>query len=595
MSLGIAKQGIYLEAGIVQLRLAAAHTGRKTEELLSMQRRRLAAQSPFAFAKIYLANHFKLPPSRMHRELFQLLQQLRVQRGRRIAIAAPRGHAKTTVVGLAHILWCALYNLEPLIVLVSNASSQAIQILRHIKEELLHNPLLHRDFPEICSVFGTGRGPRPCTNDQITLSNGVAVRAFGSEQRMRGMRQRQFRPSLIVVDDLEEQESVLSSEGREKTRDWFAGTLLKLGNNETNVVVVGTVLHYDSLLASLTGVPGARAVSGWDAKVYRALEQPSLRPELWEKWEAIYSGLEELPSAETSIPGANTSKAPSPGPPASASLLTSQTSSTSDGTPALVRTGPTAAQAFFEEHQSAMLAGTRVLWPELDDYHTLMVTRVREGRTSFQAEKQNQPIDPSECIFRDEIIRYWDEDFASPAALAERFKGRCTIAGACDPSLGRKSARGDYSAIVTLLRPSNSKIIYVLDASLSLSTPDQTIERIVEQAKLYRYNYFYLESNGFQELMLKQLKERASSASVSLPIRSVNHRTDKRARIQALEPMISQGHLLFSRKQQLLIEQLRQFPMASHDDGPDALEMAVTALNTPRPSITVASIDRPFW
>ncbi|MBL8874169.1 MAG: phage terminase large subunit [Phycisphaerae bacterium] len=581
--------------GIMQLRLAAAHEGRRTEELLSKQRRRMAAQSPFVFAKLYLANHFKLPPSRMHRELFQLLENLKEQRGRRIAIAAPRGHAKTTVVGLAYILWCALYNLEPMIVVVSNASSQAIQILRHIKEELLHNELLHRDFPEICSVFGTGKGPRPCTNDQITLPNGVAIRAFGSEQRMRGLRQRQFRPSLIVVDDLEEQEGVLSSEGREKTREWFAGTLLKLGNNETNVVVVGTVLHYDSLLASLTGVPGAKAVSGWDAKVYRALEQPSLRPELWEKWEAIYSGLEEFPSAEPPKPATNKPVAQAHRVGAGIAAPSPENSSSGNSAECLAHTGPAAAKAFYEEKKSAMLEGTQVLWPELDDYHTLMVTRVREGRTSFQAEKQNQPIDPSECIFRDEIIRYWDDDFASPAALAEHFRGKCVIAGACDPSLGGRSGRGDYSAIVTLLRPSNSKIVYVLDASLSLSTPDQTIGRIVEQARLYKYTYFYLESNGFQELMLKQLKERASAASVSLPVRSVNHRTDKRARIQALEPMISQGHLLFSRKQQMLIEQLRQFPMAAHDDGPDALEMAVMALNTPRPSITVASIDRPFW
>jgi len=50
--------------------------------------------------------------------------------------------------------------------------------------------------------------------------------------------------------------------------------------------------------------------------------------------------------------------------------------------------------------------------------------------------------------------------------------------------------------------------------------------------------------------------------------------------------MISQGHLLFSRRQ-LLIEQLRQFRMAVHDDGPNALEMAVMALKTPRPAIYI--------
>jgi predicted phage terminase large subunit-like protein len=574
-------------AGVVQLRIAAAHAARQTELLLSKHRRALGARSASVFAKIYLGNHFKLTPSRMHREMFQLLDGLKEHRGRRIAIAAPRGHAKTTVVGLGYVLWAALYNLEPMIVIVSGASSQATQILSHIKEELLHNPLLQRDFPEICEVLGTAKGPRPFRNDRIHLPNGVAIRALGAEQRMRGMRQRQYRPSLIVVDDLEEQESVLSSEGREKTKEWFTGTLLKLGNNETNVVIVGTVLHYDSLLASLTGVPGSKPVSGWESRRYRALEQPSSRPELWEKWESIYAGHDEyLAEGKQEIAAAARTSTKIGVTPAT-STNDAVAASCSSPSPASMRSGPVAAKEYFELNKTAMLEGTQVLWHELDDYHTLMVTRVREGRTSFQAEKQNEPIDPSECIFRDENLRYWDEDYTSPAALAEHFRGKCTIAGACDPSMGGRSGRGDFSAIITLLRPSNSRITYVLDASLSISTPDQTIARIVEQARIYRYSYFQLETNGFQELMLKQLKERAAAAGVRVPVRSVDHRTDKRARIQALEPMISQGHLLFSRRQHLLIEQLRQFPMAAHDDGPDALEMAVMALNTPRPAIYI--------
>ncbi len=51
----------------------------------------------------------------------------------------------------------------------------------------------------------------------------------------------------------------------------------------------------------------------------------------------------------------------------------------------------------------------------------------------------------------------------------------------------------------------------------------------------------------------------------------------KLGRIQRLQPLISSGALRFSRRQVTLLEQLRQFPMGAHDDGPDALEMAVSA------------------
>ena len=46
----------------------------------------------------------------------------------------------------------------------------------------------------------------------------------------------------------------------------------------------------------------------------------------------------------------------------------------------------------------------------------------------------------------------------------------------------------------------------------------------------------------------------------------------KLGRIQRLQPLISSGALRFSRRQVTLLEQLRQFPMGAHDDGPDALE-----------------------
>ena len=48
-----------------------------------------------------------------------------------------------------------------------------------------------------------------------------------------------------------------------------------------------------------------------------------------------------------------------------------------------------------------------------------------------------------------------------------------------------------------------------------------------------------------------------------------------------MEPLVTQGVLKFSIRHQLLLEQLRQFPMGAHDDGPDALHMAVQAAQRP--------------
>jgi len=103
---------------------------------LSAQRREVASHSPEAFARVYLDHHLRLPPSRMHADLYKMLHKATQQRGQRIAVAAPRGHAKSTVVSLAYVLWSILYEHEKLIVIVSATKEQAVLLLKSIKDEL---------------------------------------------------------------------------------------------------------------------------------------------------------------------------------------------------------------------------------------------------------------------------------------------------------------------------------------------------------------------------------------------------------------------------------------------------------------------------
>jgi predicted phage terminase large subunit-like protein len=304
------------------------------------------------------------------------------------------------------------------------------------------------------------------------------------------------------------------------------------------VVVVGTILHYDSLLAALTGsvagVSQARA-SGWEGRRYQAVEAFSDQPLLWERWESIYSTRQEH----------------------------------------LGVTGPEAASAYFLENKDAMLAGTKVLWEPLENYEQLMVLRLREGRASFGAEKQNEPLDPAECLFSEQELQFWDERFPTAEALLAALGPNARVYGAWDPSLGRRGGRGDASAIVTVAENADTKVMYVLSADISPRTPAEAIARIVQLARIARYEEFAVESNGFQEVLVTQLREAADRAGVYLRVREINHSSDKKGRIESLQPLVAQGLLVFSRRHSTLLDQLRQFPLGAHDDGPDALEMAV--------------------
>lgn len=507
---------------------------------ISYHRRRIAAISPYHFAKVYLGEHCKLPFSRMHNELFELLSIATSERKQKIAVAAPRGHAKSTVVSLTYVLWSILYDHDKYVILVSATQEQSKQLLKNIKDETQFNPLLLEDFPRVCMPPGAKGRPVPWRANQIVLHNGTMIRAIGSGQSIRGTKHREHRPSLVIVDDLENQEQCETAEQRHKLDEWFRKVLMHVGDSRTNYIIVGTIMHYDSLLANLTSEKLEKGKGiGWIHRKYQAVEQFSDHPEMWEEYEKIYLGEREyVPGYDTGIQ----------------------------------------ARTFFEDHEKQMLEGTQVLWPEREDYHQLMELRVQDGKVSFQTEKQNEPLDPDQCLFREDEFRFWDDDFKDVSAVIEHYGNQMILYGACDPSMGQKMGYGDYTAIITIGFVRSKNLYIVLDADISRRKPEQTIRCIIDKCRLFRYRSFAFEANQFQEIMAGNLREQSRAAGVHCPARSVVHTNNKQGRIEAMHPLISTGALRFSRKQALLLEQLRQFPLGAHDDGPDALEMAVAEI-----------------
>ncbi|MEO1584307.1 MAG: hypothetical protein AAFR96_07015 [Planctomycetota bacterium] len=106
---------------------------------VTLARKQIGSTSPIAFGRAYLSHHFETPPSSMHREIDEMLRRSSTQRGARIAIAAPRGHAKSTLVTLAHVLWSVLYGKDRFVMIVSATKEQASQLLKHAKDEIETN------------------------------------------------------------------------------------------------------------------------------------------------------------------------------------------------------------------------------------------------------------------------------------------------------------------------------------------------------------------------------------------------------------------------------------------------------------------------
>ena len=463
----------------------------------------------------YLPHHFTQPPSIMHRWLTRQLDSMWHARRTKLNVLGPRGGAKSTIGTLAYPLRAAVEGWEPYIWIVSDTRHQACAHLENIKSELLDNPHLAADYPD-----AMGKGP-VWRSGSVVLSNGVTIEAFGTGQRIRGRRRRANRPTLIICDDLQNDGHMQSALQRDHSRTWFHGTLMKAGTSRTNVVDLATALHREALAVELNQTPG------WTSRIFRAIQRWPKNMSLWEEWEAVYSDLANPHYRE-------------------------------------------AARAFYQQHQDEMDAGAVVLWPEEEDLYTLMCIRAESGRTAFEREKQNSPVNPDLCewpeSYFDETIWFdtWPKDL--------RLK---TLA--LDPSKGVDARRGDYSAFV-VLGVSRQGILY-LEADLARRPTPQIVADGVELYRRFQPDAFGVEANQFQELFAGEFEAEFRKQGI-LAARPwlLNNRVNKQVRIRRLGPYLSSRRLRFNTRSpstRLLVDQLKEFPIGDHDDGPDAAEMAI--------------------
>ena len=497
-------------------------------------RRKLGAVDLEYFGRAYLAHYFVRKSPAFHGELDRIwrdgvmkgknptTQAKEISRadGCRRAIEAPRGHAKSTTFTFKDSIHAAAYAYKHYEIILSDSSEQAEGFLGDIKTEFEENAALREDFGELPG--------RVWKASVILLTNGVKIEAIGSGKKIRGRRHKQWRPDLIVCDDLENDENVNTAEQRKKLRNWFYKAVSKAGDTYTDIVYIGTLLHFDALLANVANNPSYKTVK------YRGVISFAENTELWDVWEAIYTDLTNEKRQEE-------------------------------------------ARAFYEAHEAEMLEGTAVLWKEKLSYYDLMVIRISEGEASFNSEIQNEPIDPESCTFQEEWFDFWDDEGKQ---LPDFSEPRFVFIGANDPSLG-KNKKSDTSSIFALAKDTSTGYIYVLIADIAKRKPDQIIEDAIEASRRLKRDYkrpyyqFGVETVQFQYYFAEIMRQKSAAIGEYLPIVEINSVQNKDARIQSLQPFVKNGYVKFSKKHKTLLKQMYEYPMGKNDDGPDGLQMAV--------------------
>lgn len=231
-------------------------------------RRRLGAIDMEFFGRAYFGHYFSRPSPEFHRDLDAIwrdgvlkgrypltdadVKAISRLPGSRRGVAAPRGHAKSTNLTFKGTMHAVLYQYKHYPIIISDSSEQSEGFLESIRVELEDNAAIREDFGELA-------GPVWRSNVLVTKTN-IKIEAIGSGKKIRGRKHRNWRPDLIVLDDVENDENVRTPEQRRKLRDWYNKAVSKAGDDYTDIVYIGTLLHYDSLLANTLRNPAYQAI-----------------------------------------------------------------------------------------------------------------------------------------------------------------------------------------------------------------------------------------------------------------------------------------------------------------------------------------------
>ena len=230
------------------------------------------------FMKDDVANNFSCP-TRGHMvidkiptfqsELFNKLDL--IYKTKRICVASPRSFLKSTTCSVEYPLRCAIFGHFKEILIVSNSEALAINFLRSIKTNIESNERILRH-------FGARWSDKWTENHLILTNPRVSIRAIGWGAQIRG-----FRPDLIIMDDIESDETVISEDIRKKMKDWILKAAINSLTVDGSIIWVGTLINRVSLLYDwIHNLP-----EGWHGVFNKAYidgiqeEGKELWPEVW--------------------------------------------------------------------------------------------------------------------------------------------------------------------------------------------------------------------------------------------------------------------------------------------------------------------------
>ena len=211
-------------------------------------------------AKTFFPDRFKLDFSpAVHDKIFELIDGP----WNKIAIAAPRGWGKTSIVALGLMARYILFRHTGFICYINKSHDAASLQTENLRRELITNKPIRQ-------LFGSVK-PKTYADDEFEevfskkawVAYDTLVWPRGAEQQVRGVLFRNDRPGLFVIDDLEDKKKIMNEEIRKGIKNWFFSDVIEaIPQTHMNwkIIYIDTLKHEDSLLQHLLDSPDWKSV-----------------------------------------------------------------------------------------------------------------------------------------------------------------------------------------------------------------------------------------------------------------------------------------------------------------------------------------------
>lgn len=218
------------------------------------------------FGRAYFPDYFENETPEFHAELDALIEEYEANHDkyRGVIVAAPRGHAKSFRISFLKVIHWIVYKKKKFVVIISDSGTQAESQTNDIRIEFEQNEALREDFG---NLVGEDYGLKWTAGDFIVTfpvekidrrtrkpkpGHTCRVVARGTGAGMRGLKNRSARPDVIVLDDFENDDLVLTMAQRNKIWSWLMGAVIPMLHPKYGSLIInGTVLHFDSCLSRL--------------------------------------------------------------------------------------------------------------------------------------------------------------------------------------------------------------------------------------------------------------------------------------------------------------------------------------------------------